>query len=142
MNSQKIIDAARGWLGTKWRHQGRSKIGIDCVGLVIKVAEELNYDVQMDRTDYIRRSTGIDFVNHFKKHLVEKRIIEVEAGDILVFRETAFPYHSAIVGQNTFGLTIIHAFAPRRKVVEEQYTDDWKRKVTHCFALPKEPTNG
>ena len=82
MDSAKIIEAARGWVGTKWRHQGRSKRGIDCVGLVIKIAEELEYDTSFDRTDYIRRSTGIDFISYFRDHMSEKKVTEVGPGDV------------------------------------------------------------
>ncbi len=139
MDKNLIVQAARGWVGTKWRHQGRTKNGIDCVGLVIKIADELDYDTSFDRTDYIRRSTGIEFIDYFKDHMIQKRVTEVEAGDVLIFRELRYPYHSAIVGYDKLlGLTLVHAFAKSRKVVEEQYTDEWKRKVTHCFEFPEE----
>ena len=36
-----IVAAARGWLGVPWRHQGRSRAGVDCVGLVVVVCRSL-----------------------------------------------------------------------------------------------------
>jgi cell wall-associated NlpC family hydrolase len=38
----EIVAAARSWLGTPWRHQGRLKgIAVDCGGLIIGVGREL-----------------------------------------------------------------------------------------------------
>ena len=35
-----IIAAARAWLGVPWRHQGRTRQGVDCAGLVVLVGRE------------------------------------------------------------------------------------------------------
>jgi hypothetical protein len=40
--SEQILAAARSWLGTPWRHQGRLKgVAVDCGGLIIGVGKEL-----------------------------------------------------------------------------------------------------
>ena len=58
----EIVEYARTWLGTKWRHQGRSKQGIDCIGLIIRTAEEFGFQYE-DSTGYAR-GTKLDFI-HF-----------------------------------------------------------------------------
>jgi hypothetical protein len=63
----------------------------------------------------------------------QKKLVDAEPGDVIIFRHTVFPHHSAFVGSNAQGLTLIHAAVIRRGVVEEAYTDQWKRKATHCF---------
>ena len=35
-----VVAAARGWIGVPYLHQGRSRSGIDCIGLVLQVARE------------------------------------------------------------------------------------------------------
>jgi cell wall-associated NlpC family hydrolase len=113
-------------------------MGIDCVGLVMKVAEEMGHDISMDRTDYIRRSTGVDFLEEFKQYMVPKNKLEMMPGDVLLFRDNAYPYHVAIVGDSVSGPTLIHSHADRRKVIEEYYTEEWKRKAVYCFEFPEE----
>ena len=36
-----IVAAARTWLGVPWRHQGRTRQGVDCAGLVVLVGRGL-----------------------------------------------------------------------------------------------------
>ena len=38
---EAVVAQARAWLGTPWRHQGRSPRGVDCAGLVVLVARAL-----------------------------------------------------------------------------------------------------
>ena len=33
---REIVDAARNWVGVPYRHQGRTRNGIDCVGLLLE----------------------------------------------------------------------------------------------------------
>ena len=41
--SEEIINLARGWLGTPFKHQGRVKNhGCDCLGFIIGVGKELD----------------------------------------------------------------------------------------------------
>lgn len=127
-----IISEARGWLEVPWRHQGRTRHGIDCAGLVIKVANDLGIS-QYDTTAYQRRTSGHEFMDHFNSNMKKKRVSSAEPGDVLLFRDDMFPCHSAIIGIKPEGLTIIHAYANRKKVVEEPYTGEWVNKVIACF---------
>ncbi len=65
ITQQQIISQARTWLGTKYHHQGRLKKsargfgGVDCIGLVIGIIDELgiqdgdgNSLVHADETNY------------------------------------------------------------------------------------------
>ncbi|MHA2066682.1 MAG: C40 family peptidase [Candidatus Thorarchaeota archaeon] len=132
-----IIQIARGWKGVRFRHQGRNRNGIDCAGLVVKVAEEIGMDTSMDRTDYVRRSTSVDFLKEFEKNFTWKNPKDVQPGDILVFRDNAYPYHTAIVGDSLNGLTLIHAYANRKQVVEEMYSEEWIKKRVAAFEFPE-----
>ena len=123
-------------MGTRWLHQGRGRNGIDCAGLVIVVGNELGL-IEYDTFDYQRRTTGPDFMRHFRTNLESRPLREAEPGDVMLFRDKQFPCHSVILGEQRGGLTLIHAFASRRCVVEERLDQgDWLSRRTHCFKYP------
>ncbi len=134
-NRQEIVDEARTWLGVKWVHQGRTKFGIDCAGLIVLVAKALNLS-DYDSVAYHRTAVSTEFLNHFKPNMDEKLIVDAKPGDVLLFRDKAFPCHSAIVGRLHGGPSIIHAHALRRMVIEERLDQgDWADRIVACFAF-------
>lgn len=132
----QIVEEARSYLGTKWVHQGRTRQGVDCAGLVVRVGNGLGL-IQYDRSDYQRNPNGSAFLHYFKDGGgVQKPILEAKPGDILVLREGAYPCHTALVGEKSTGLTIIHAFVTRKAVVEEPLVGAWLAKRVACFQYP------
>jgi hypothetical protein len=93
----------------------------------------LNYE---DSTDYTRRAQGVKFLNLFRKYMDEVQYSKMAPGDVILFRDGQYPCHAAILGEDSKGnLTIIHAHAPRRKVIEEKLSQgDWISKYAGCFA--------
>jgi len=133
VNRNDIICEARKWLGVKWRHQGRTKLGIDCAGLVILVGKSLGLS-DYDSTNYQRRTTGTKFLNHFKPYMNQKHILSASTGDVLLFRDTQYPCHVAIVSEINGNQTIIHAHALLKKVLEERLDQaDWLERRVACF---------
>jgi cell wall-associated NlpC family hydrolase len=124
---KSVVEEARSWLGTPWQHQGRTKNGIDCAGLVVKVAHALGLS-EFDRTDYVRNTRGQEFVNVFREHLDEVPLLQLQAGDVVLFRDQMFPCHSAIVSEKYGQQYIIHADARHRKVLEEPLDAHWRSK--------------
>lgn len=132
-NRYDVINEARKWLGVKWRHQGRTKLGIDCAGLIILVGKSLGL-ADYDTVNYQRRTHGTNFLNHFKMNMTQKPILDAEPGDVLLFRDNQFPCHSTIVSEIGGVQTIIHAHAFRRKVLEERLDQgDWMNLRVACF---------
>ena len=129
---QMIIDEARTWLKVRWRHQGRTKYGIDCAGLVILVGHGLSLS-EFDTTNYSRHGFQQEFVKMFREHMDEKPVTQRKPGDVLLFRDNTYPCHAAILTMKAGVEYIIHTSPKRRGTAEEplnQVTD----KVTHCFA--------
>lgn len=116
---EEIVEEARKWLGTRWRHQGRNASGLDCIGLLVRVATDLgisDYDIK----GYSRRTVGDDFTRHFEiVGLKRKPIPDAEPGDILITHDRNFPCHCGIVAKKNGQMTFIHAYAGRKKVVED-----------------------
>jgi NlpC/P60 family putative phage cell wall peptidase len=139
-----VIAAARAWHGTPFRHQGRIKgKAIDCVGLVLCVAEELGI-LDVDG----RAILGRDYLNYraqpldsFVHQECERRLIQwdLEAmapGDVVTMRVPDVPCHVAIISelQGNFGL--IHAYSSIGKVAEHILDEKWRRRICGVFTFP------
>lgn len=143
---RQVLLNARSWLGTRFRHQGRSKKnaknpgGVDCIGLVVELSKEMgltdgngNNLKDFDKTNYSRTGVG----DSLKKVLVEYFDIgdknNIEVGDILLLKFMGQPQHVAIVGSIEGNLTMIHSYQPAEKVVEHYLTDKWISRVVDVF---------
>ncbi len=59
---------------------------------------------------------------------------DIRPGDLLLMRFEQEPQHLAIVGDYEFGgLSIIHAYAQARKVVETRLDDVWLSRVVVAY---------
>jgi cell wall-associated NlpC family hydrolase len=131
----KVVEVARSFLGTRFRHQGRNEAGIDCCGLVILVARKLGLSTY-DTTDYDRRTSGDMFVNHFRDAgLLEIAIRDIKAGDIIITTDANFPCHCGIASMKHGELHMVHAYLVRKMVVEEPLKF-WMPKVIAAFRFP------
>lgn len=144
-----IVTAARGWLGTRFAHQGRVKAtaqhkgGCDCLGLLVGVAKELGLRRRegtalralsdYDRTDYGHIPDGARLQFLLEEALVPVTVQEVEPGDILLFRFDGNPQHLAIVSDYPQGLGIIHAYAEARKVIEHRLDEAWRGRIVRAY---------
>ena len=130
----KVVEEARSWLNTRWVHQGRTRQGIDCAGLIVVVGRKfdiLDYD---DKTNYQRRTAGLSFLKPFRESMRRKSFNERKPGDVVLFRDAHFPCHSTIYTANEGIETIVHATILERKVVEERLQrGDWLQRVVACF---------
>ena len=130
-----VVEKARGWLGTRWMHQGRNKGGIDCCGLVIVVGNDLGL-FTYETNDYDRRTTGEAFVHHFHDAgCIEIPLPLVGPGDIVITSDKNFPCHCGIVSMKRGVKHFIHAYAMRKKVVEVPLVH-WLPTATHAFRYP------
>lgn len=120
----RIVRAARSYLGVKWKHLGRDHNGLDCAGLVIQVSKLIGYYPPDFNTDnYSRFPDGYNFMNYFKEHLTQVPNNTVTKGDVLVIKSASrYPCHCGIYNREENGYeTVIHACAQSREVVEEPY---------------------
>ncbi|MBT2333631.1 C40 family peptidase [Variovorax paradoxus] len=127
VSGANICAAARSYMGVPWRHQGRSREGMDCLGLVITVAHDLGL-TEFDTRDYARQAKDESMLEQCREHLVEITRANVRPGDVAVMRFGA-NRHIGFFGDYLHGgLSLIHAYsnAPR-KVVEHLFNDDWLR---------------
>lgn len=137
---ERIVDAARQWLGTPYRHQGaRLGVGCDCLGLVRGVWREL-YGAEAEEPGPYRLDWRSDVqddrllaaaTRHCGAPLAPG---SVRPGDLLLFRWKAnLPVrHLGIAsGENHF----IHAYESMA-VVESPLVPAWRRRIAARFAFP------
>lgn len=131
MNPERIVAAARSWIGTPYRHLAATKgAGCDCLGLVRGVWRDL-YGTLPEVPNY--RADTRDHRDLLA--VAEERLVAAEpgAGRIVLFRLGSLPRHCGIlVGESRF----IHA-QERIGVVEANLTEGWAKRVAGCFAFPE-----
>jgi cell wall-associated NlpC family hydrolase len=130
-----IVRIARSWIGTPFRHQGRTRFGIDCVGLLVAVADELGI-AAVDVPGYNRRSHGKDFMRPFEEHCRPRTFGQMAPGDIVIFHDELFPCHTGIYSQLRGVAHVVHAVATLRQVFETPYAGEWAARARHVFAFP------
>jgi cell wall-associated NlpC family hydrolase len=132
-----IVAEARTYLGVRWQHQGRTRHGVDCIGLVIKTAHGLGLS-EFDVSDYAAQAMDESLLAGCRQHLVEIMAADAAPGDVLVM-VFANQRHIGIVGDYCHGgLSLIHACALHpRKVVEVRLDAEWRARVRGTFRFPQ-----
>ncbi len=118
-NGDLIVAEARRWIGVRWRHQGRSRAGVDCIGLCLCVVEGATgaaFDVP---ATYARRPSGASLQAGPAAVLDTVRSGFGQCGDIALFSEAGQRVHVGILAEKDGVQTVLHAHARRRAVVEE-----------------------
>jgi cell wall-associated NlpC family hydrolase len=134
----EIVRVARGFLGTRFRHQGRTAEGLDCAGLVIAVGQAAGVlpDV-VEVPNYGRRADGTTLIATCRANLLQIPTSTIAVGDVCVFLVDGDPQHLGIVGDHPAGgLSVIHAFVTCRKVVENRLDALGKMRLVAAFRYP------
>ena len=130
-----IVDKAREYIGTPYKHQGRLKgVGVDCIGLVICVAKELGLSAY-DTTDYGRIPQRDFLLHESRKNMHEISYGDIEPGDVILFEFIkGYPQHFAIYAGNEY---IIHSYESNESVVEHRMCGAWKRRIAGVFRIKR-----
>ena len=137
LTKEHIVQEARSWIGTPFHHQGRVKgAGVDCVGLVIGIAKHFELS-EFDTTNYSHIPDGEVLQALCEEHMVRINLVDLEVGDVLLFRFNERPQHLAIVGDYPYGgFSIIHAYSVAKKVVETRLDEYWNDLIVAAYRLP------
>lgn len=136
-----VVESARTWCGTPFRHQGRQKgVGIDCVGLIYMLAKEFDLADTDETTSkaapFVRYSrVPADgqmrlFCNtYFKK----ARQADLRPADIILMNLAREEGHVALyTGEGT----IIHALSLVGACTEHSLDHKWTRRMTGFYRYP------
>lgn len=131
MNTPEDVIAVAGrYIGTRWHHQGRSRAGVDCIGLLVLVAQDLGLPV-LDQTDYSHQPDGQRLQAALAEHL--QPIDTPEPGAVLLMRFQQLPQHVALMADSG---DIIHAYAHARRVVRHRLNDLWRSRIVRAYRFP------
>ncbi|MAU99123.1 MAG: peptidase P60 [Fulvimarina sp.] len=137
---RRVLLAARGWLGTSYRHQGSMKgVGCDCLGLVRGIWREL-YGSEPEApgayaTTWSLRAGPDRLLSAATRHLAPIPVAEARAGNVLLFRwrASAPATHCAVFDEDG---RIIHAYEGAA-VVSTALPRSWRGRIAGAFRFPE-----
>lgn len=129
-----FVAEARSWVGVSFAHQGRSRQGVDCVGLVFCASWNLHLTLE-DFRAYSARPDGVSMKQHCDRLLCPIALDSFSLADVLLFRNMANqPQHVAIIGDHpNGGWTMIHAWQPNGRVCEQGLDKRWMRFAVAAY---------
>ena len=140
----RIVRAARGWIGTPYRHQAACRgAGCDCLGLVRGIWREVRGAeperppaYSMDWSEPARQEA---LWQAAARYLVVKDLAQEAAGDVILFRmrEGSVAKHLGVVAELGARASFIHAYSGHG-VVETALSAPWRRRIVARFAFPEE----
>lgn len=153
--TDNLLAEARSWLGTPFKHQGRLKgVGCDCLGLLIGVAAAL--DLQGKGGQKLADLDNLSY-GHFPDENALRAGLDaalypaenLSAGCIVLIKIEGRAQHLGMIGSLESGvwsleenqtlnsklqtLTLIHAYAPHRKVVEHRLSEEWWERIVAIY---------
>lgn len=137
-----IVAAARGWIGTPYRHQASAKgAGADCLGLVRGVWREV-LGPEPERLPAYTPDWGETGREELLwagalRHLGEPEE-EPAPGNILLFRmrEGRIAKHLGIVSECGPATRFVHAYSGHG-VIESTLSGPWARRIVARFTFPE-----
>ncbi|MBX9989043.1 NlpC/P60 family protein [Phreatobacter oligotrophus] len=131
-----IVAAARGWIGTHYRHQASLRgIGCDCLGLIRGVWRELigpEPETPPPYTpDWAEAQGRETLALAAGRHLLAIPMAEAQPGDVVLFRwrDHLPAKHCAILSGPA---TLIHAH-DGAAVAEVDFAPWWQRRIAFAF---------
>jgi len=132
----QIVQTAKSYLGVPWTHQGRSRAGVDCVGLVVAVAGDLGILPPDLVIPPYRTRPDASLLSYFDTHMTPVSLRAIKDGTVVIFAYGGSPYHAGIV-VNVNSSAIVHAYAAHRKVVPDHLEASTKgRTLIRAYDYP------
>ncbi len=139
----RVVAAARGWIGTPYVHQAACRGGgSDCLGLIRGLWRELYgtepAPVPAYSRDWDEAGRRELLWRAARRHLREKPVEARQPGDVLLFRmrRGAVAKHLGVLGRAGSDPSFIHAYSGHG-VVESALSAPWARRIVACFAFPE-----
>jgi cell wall-associated NlpC family hydrolase len=120
VSTQALIEAARGYVGTRFHANARLPgVGLDCIGVIVCAALAAGLKPR-DQDAYPMRPNG-QLRAQLEAQLL--RVTTARPGDVLLmrWRGDVEPHHLALYT----GPTLIHAYATVRRCVEQPMVQAW-----------------
>ena len=138
-----VVKQARSYVGTTYKRQGRTRTrGLDCAGLIIVVARDL------ETADYpevpYTETPDPEFL--YQRFLyggaIPGRVSDLKPGDMVIMSPGVAPVHCGIIREARGKPTLIHAHQPRRTGAEDSLDAtplglrSWRATVNRVLLFP------
>lgn len=139
LDAERVVAAARGWVGTPYRHQASLiGAGADCLGVIRGVWREVIGPEPEPLAPYARswaEDGGAEMLlSAARRSLVELPPDTIAAGDVLLFRvRRDGPARHA--GVATGPAAMVHAY-DGHAVAETAIPEVWRRRLVARFRFP------
>lgn len=120
LTREQVRRAALACVGIPWRHQGRTRRGVDCVGLIYLMADEMGVMPEGVTVPAYRRDPNGEVRGYFDKYLTPLSLTQVNVGSILLHSFRGTPFHASVMLDPATG-TIVHGYARHRRVVVDTF---------------------
>jgi NlpC/P60 family putative phage cell wall peptidase len=143
---ERIVDAARRWIGTPYLHQASLKgAGTDCLGLLRGIWREV-YGDEPDKVpayteDWAEPSQREVLLEAAQRWLVAKLVEKADLGDVLLFRmrDGSVAKHLGLQSVTGAHPRFIHSYTGHG-VIESSLSLPWQRRIAARFEFPKGAT--
>jgi cell wall-associated NlpC family hydrolase len=134
MTRTELLEDVRSWEGVRFRHQGRTKSGVDCIGIfvcLLRDRNELPTDFQQAAV-YGRAPNTSEFIDTIRRYCTP--IDKVEDACLVAFKwpGAKYPSHAGVID----GGNMIHAYERVGRVVRHGYREPWLRLTDSIWRLP------
>lgn len=123
-----IVAIARDWLGVPFAHQGRTRAGVDCGGLLIVVGEAAGLRITPPAV-YSQSPDPSLIHDTLLAHCERIDLSQRQPGDVLLFSFAGEPRHVGIASD----IGVIHAWAKPGRVVEHRLDSVWLGRLRACW---------
>lgn len=126
----ELICIARTWLGVPFAHQGRTRAGVDCGGLLLAIGAEAGLDLVPSQTysmspdpDLIRDTLAVN--------CRQIAATAAQPGDVLWLAFAGEPRHVGLLTD----IGLLHAWKKPGRVVEHAIDATWQRRIRSAWTL-------
>lgn len=143
-----LSEAARGYLGVNFAHQGRNPaVGIDCIGLIVLACRDIGREL-VDSTDYGRNPHNGVLERHLRANFGapawcgcptcrnRTAVPPLQPDAIVSIDYAGATRHLALVGAHPDGgLSLIHTNQHVGRVTEHALDARWLKRITGVYRL-------
>ena len=134
IDSSLIVQTSRSFIGVPYRHQGRTRQGLDCLGLIELTALLCGLTQSFIAETNYSRQASYKLQQGFETYC--SKLDKLQHGSIALFTIHGMPFHCGIIGTDN-GLGLIHAYENVGCVREHQLISWWEKKIDSIYGFPK-----